>query len=215
MLHKLFSDECESLGPQPSPSQIKRCKVILPKRQNRRRQAWNDHRRSAHRHVLVLISLFFTLLVLSFYHLVFEKKPIKLRHKIRTTHAINQTPSRTTISHPFSFSLYFPSRARITLIETKPLPPGNHTLILSYIGLYSMCLHLLYSIPITGTPRSPLRYKTYNMLRQQVVRMPVYLRRPSYFLRGVESSTQVLSIILLFALPTPLFLIFYLLFRSG
>ena len=128
MLHKLFSDEYESLGPQPSPSQMKRRKVIPPKRQNRRRQTWNGHRRSARRHVLVLISL------------VFLSSPPCVRitkaHQV-TTQDKNDScdpiklfpaPPSLTLSLSF-FSL---SRSRITLIETKPLPRGNRTLILSY-----------------------------------------------------------------------------------
>ena len=130
----------------------------------------------------------------------------------------NQTPSCPTISHPFTFLLLFIVLSDNSYLN-QLLPRGNRKLILSYIGLYFMCLHLLYSIPISGTPRSPLRYKTYSMLCRQVAHMPVYLRRPSYFLRGEFNLVPKFFFdpTLMFLARVPLFIIpfFLLCFNPG
>ena len=41
-----------------------------------------------------------------------------------------------------------------------------------------------------------------HILCWQIARIQMYLRRPSYFKRGIKSSSQALSFVLLFALPT-------------
>ena len=190
MLHRAFSNKCsECRGPQPSPSQIKRLKVIPPTNrivEGKLRMEQSGHRRSACPHVIVLIFPLSFFLYSSCLNTTSCSKPIKLWHKIRATHApIKLLPAPPCLNLFLSFFSLLPIlRSQITLTETKLPPRSNCTLILYYIGFSFMCLHLLYSIPITGTPKLPLRYRTYNMLCQQVAHMPVYLRQPSYFLRG-------------------------------
>ena len=141
--------------------------MIPPTRQNRRRHTWNSHRwKRPSSRARVDFPLLFSL-ILSYYRLVFEQqRPIKLRHKIRTMHAIQSNsfpPHHLHHLHPFTL-IFLSIALSDNTYRNQAAATRQRTLILSYFGLFSMCFHLYYSIPITGTLRSPLRYKTYNML---------------------------------------------------
>ena len=97
-----------------------------------------------------------------YYRIVFDKKiPSKLRHREKTTYTIQSQalPSSPPLSQALSLSLshlLFSLRLFSVLEQRLPTPNRYHaaTLRSQFIMFWSffMCLHILYSIPITGTP---------------------------------------------------------------
>jgi hypothetical protein len=109
----------------------------------------------------VLLSSFLSRVILTVHCLVLRPYPsFKLRDKMKTTYAF-QSQSFPLFHIPLflCFSSHV-SRSRTTSNGHKPLPCGNPTLSLTLLNPSFIRLHLLYSITITGTPRSPLLYKT-------------------------------------------------------